>query len=190
MPTRHADKLWAGGGLVAAVLLLALGWFVFIGPQYAEANAKHEQVIQAQVRLASQQRKLADLKRQNEDLPQYKAQLESYRDALPSAPETSNFLRELEVAGERAGVAVTGLTLGTRLDVPGAGGALYALPAALTVAGTKAELEHFVGEVQATQPRAVLIRSANLTVDRTGTTLTMNLHIFVVDSSPAAKPTK
>jgi Tfp pilus assembly protein PilO len=191
MPSRHADRLWIAGGLLGAVALLALGWFVFVGPQYAEAASLHSQEVQAQLRLTSQQRKLADLRRENEDLPQFKAQLERARAALPTSPATSDFLRGLQTASQEASVSVTGLTIGGRADVPGTAGAVYALPVALTVVGKVAGLEGFLTELQQVQSRAVLIRNANLTSDATGTSLTVNLQIFVAaGESAAAKPEK
>jgi len=193
MPTRHTDKLWTAGGVLGAAILLSLGWFLFVGPQYAEAKGLNDRVVQAQVRLVSLQRKLADLKQQNQDLPQYKAQLDRARAALPATASTSDFLRELQVAGEAASVSVTGLTIGARSDVVGTRGAVYMLPIALTVEGKVAGLEGFLNELQQVQPRAVLIRSANLTSDATGIALTVNLHIFVAPvggSGAVAKPTK
>jgi Tfp pilus assembly protein PilO len=192
MPTRHADKIWMAGGALGAVVLLALGWFFFIGPQYAEASSLDEQVVQAQLRLTSQQKKLAELRQQNEDLPQYKAQLERLRRALPSASASSDFLRDLQAASERAEVNVEGLTIGARAEVPGTGGTTFALPVSLTVEGKVAGLEGFLNEVQQVQGRAALIRSTNFTADANGTTLTLNMHIFVTasDSGPAAKTTK
>jgi Tfp pilus assembly protein PilO len=192
MHTRHADKLWMLGGVIAAAVVLLLGWFFFVGPQYAEAARLDDQAIQAQVRLAAQQRKLADLQKENQDLPQFKELLNRARQALPTAAGTADFLRELQVAGERASVSVTGLSVGARLDVPGTGGDIYALPVALTVAGESEALEGFLNELQLVQPRAMLIRNANISVDKAGTTLTLNVHVFVapVESATAAKPAK
>jgi Tfp pilus assembly protein PilO len=192
MPTRHADKIWLAGGVLGAAALLALGWFFFIGPQYAEARSLDDRAVQAQLRLTSQQRRLADLRQQNEDLPQYKAQLGRLRQALPPSAATSDFLRELQAAGEAASVSVTGLSIGARKEVAGSGGTVYALPVALTVEGTVAGLEGFVNELQQVQPRAVLIGNTGLTANSRGTSLTVNLHIFVAsgDSGTAAAPTK
>jgi Tfp pilus assembly protein PilO len=186
MPSRHANKIWTAGGVLAAAVLLSLGWFFFIGPQYAEASSLQDQQIQAQLRLSSQQRQLAELRRENEDLPLFKTQRERARAALPTDPSSSNFLRELQNASEEASVRVTGLTIGGRSDVPGTGGTVYALPVALTVVGTIAGLEGFLNELQQVQPRAVLIRNTNVTSDTSGTSLTVNLHIFVAAGDSAA----
>jgi Tfp pilus assembly protein PilO len=190
MPSRHADKIWIAGGVLGAAALLALGWFFFIGPQYAEASSLDEQVIQAQLRLTTQQKKLSELRQQNEDLPQYQAQLERLRQALPSTSASSDFLRDLQAAGARASVTVSGLTIGARAEVPGSGGTIFALPVSLTVDGKVDGLEGFLNEVQQVQGRAALIRSTNLTADTNGTVLTLNLQIFVTASDPAAKTTK
>jgi Tfp pilus assembly protein PilO len=192
MTTRHVDKLWITGGVFGAAVLLALGWFVFIGPQYAAAASLDEQVVQAQLRLTSLQRKLADLRAQNEDLPQYQAELERLRKALPKESASSDFLRDLQAAGAEAGVTVSGLSIGTRADVAGTGGTIFALPVALTVEGPVVGLEGFVNELQQVRARAVLIRSMNLTSDASGITLSLNLDMYVSAPEPdaAAKPAK
>jgi Tfp pilus assembly protein PilO len=192
MTTRHVDKIWITGGVFGAAVLLALGWFVFIGPQYATAASLDEEVVQAQVRLTSLQRKLADLRAQNEDLPQYKAELDRLRKALPPASASSDFLRDLQAAGNEAGVTVSGLSIGTRAEVAGTGGTIFALPVALTVEGPVIGLEGFVNDLQQARARAVLIRSMNLAVDASGITLSLNLDMFVSapESAAAAKPAK
>ena len=39
MRARHADRLWAIGGALGAVVLLAAAWFLLIGPQRSETAA-------------------------------------------------------------------------------------------------------------------------------------------------------
>lgn len=199
MRSAHADRLWAIGGAVGAVLLLAVGWFFLVSPQYGETRSLNDQANTAEVKLGSLQRKLVDLRQQNADLPRYKAELETAHRALPAAPESSDFLRELQAAGENAGVSVTGLQVGSRSAIPGATGGVYALPVGLTVVGLDAGLEKFLDQLQRVQPRAVLIKAASKTVEKGATTLTLSLHAFVAppvaavpataDKSGAATPT-
>jgi Tfp pilus assembly protein PilO len=184
----HVGRLWVIGGLVGAALLFAVGWFFLIGPQYSEAGRLRDQALEGEVRVGTLQRKLVELRRDNVDLPKYRAELESDHRALPSTPESSDLLRELQEASVQAGVVVDGLNIGTRTEVDGAEGAVYALPVGLTVAGSDVGLELFLNQIQQVQARAVLIRSAHTTVDETGkVSLTVNLNVFVA-SKAAATP--
>jgi Tfp pilus assembly protein PilO len=195
MGSRHADKIWAVGGVLGAAALLAVGWFFFIGPKYQETASLRDQVVQAELRLTSAQRTLSDLRQQNEKLPQYQDELRRLHQALPATPESSNFLRQLQAAGETAGVTVTGLTIGARAEIPGTEGAVYALAVSLTVVGKDDRLESFLSQLQQVQPRAVLIQNANTTADNSGPmTLTLNLEVFVapvkVDAPATPAPAK
>jgi Tfp pilus assembly protein PilO len=195
MGSRHADKIWAIGGVVGAAALLAVAWFFFVGPKYQETASLNDQVVQAELRLTAAQRTLSDLREQNEKLPQYQEELERLHRALPATPESSDLLRQLQDASETAGVSVTGVSIGARAEVPGAGGAVYALPVGLTVEGKDARLESFLTQLQQVQPRAVLVKSANTSVDNAGPmTLTVSLKVFVApveaDTPAAPAPAK
>jgi len=180
MSSRHADKIWAIGGVVGAAALLAVAWFFFVGPKYQETASLNEQVVQAQLRLTAAQRTLSDLREQNEKLPQYRAELERLHRALPATPESSDLLRQLQDASETAGVSVTGVTIGTRAEISGAAGSMYALPVGLTVEGKDTLLESFLTQLQQVQPRAALIKSATTSKDDSAPmTLTVSLDVFV-----------
>jgi Tfp pilus assembly protein PilO len=200
MRTAHADRLWAIGGAVAAVAMLAVGWFFLIGPQYEETSRLRDDAVQARSQLPALQHRLVELRKQNEDLPQYLAQLERDRRALPTTAELSDFLRELQMAGDAVGVAVSGLTVGAPTQVTAGGTQAYALPINLTAGGTTAKLNQFLDQLQQVQQRAVLINNASIAPSaETGSlggaaTLSLNLQVFVAppagagSAQPSATP--
>jgi Tfp pilus assembly protein PilO len=197
----RVDRLWVVGGAVGAVLLLAIGWFFFIGPQQAQTDALNEKAAAAQVQLAAQRRRLAELRKDNTMLPQYRAQLALDQQALPTTSGLSDFLRQLQAGGDRTGVSVSGVTVAAPLEVTAASRHLYALPVTLTATGTFAELSDFLDQLQRVQPRVLLIDNAtaapgvgSLTLAG-AVSLTFGVRVFVAstdnhETAPPAPKTK
>jgi Tfp pilus assembly protein PilO len=183
----HADRLWVTGGAFGAAVLLAIGWFLFIGPRNAETSSLEQQTVAAEVHVASLTHRLAELRQQNRNLPKYKAQLERDRQALPTTAGMADFLRELQAAGENAGVSVQGILVGAPIQATAPASEIIALPITLTAAGTTAKLDLFLDQLQKVQPRAVLISSANAMANEQdgNTTLSLTLQAFVAPSTPA-----
>jgi Tfp pilus assembly protein PilO len=182
-------RLWVLGGAAGAVLLIVVSWFLFISPQNAETSSLEDQAAAAQLRANSLARRLAELKRQNEELPKYKAQLVKDRQALPTTSGLSDFLRELQVAGDSAGVTVQGVIVGSPTRVPAKAAQVHALPITLTAGGSSAKLSRFLDQLQRLQPRAVLISSANAVPDDANGSLagsaTLTLTVAVFTATPA-----
>lgn len=160
MRTWQADKVWAVGGAVGALLALAVGWFFFISPRHAEAAQLQEQANAAEQRLTTLQRRLVSLREDAAVVEKYRAQLTHDRKALPTASGTSDLLRELQAAATKTDVSVDGMAVGavrpsqTLTQVS-------SLPITLTVVGAQGDLNDFVDELQEKLPRAVLIDSLN-----------------------------
>lgn len=185
----HADRLWLVAGAITAAVLLAVGWFFFINPQNDETSSLRDQADVTQVRLTSLERRLDELRRQSKNLPRYRAQLALDRQALPTTSALSDFLRELQTAGDATGMAVNGVIVGSPTQVSAGGAQLHALPITLTAAGRVGDVDRFLDQLQKVQPRAVLISTANVAADEGAgavagsVTLTLNLQVFV---APAA----
>jgi Tfp pilus assembly protein PilO len=159
MRARHAGRIWAVAGAMVAVALLAVGWFLLIGPQQSQTSALHSQTDAAHDQAAAQQGRLAELRKQEQDLPRYLAELETYRQALPAVPETPAFIRQLQTSGDATGVAVSGVAVGE----PVAGEGVFTLPISLTAEGGTVQVERFLDELQRVQPRAVLVTRVSTT---------------------------
>src|SRR5690349_5595156 len=100
---RPVDRLWLTAGVVIAVVLLAIGWFLFIGPQLTKAHSLRDQASETQQQVTVLRRRLVELRQQNEDLPRYQAQLLADQQALPGTAASSDFLRVLQTLGDRTG---------------------------------------------------------------------------------------
>ena len=219
VPRSQVERLWlVAGGLVAFVMLL-IGYFFFISPQRSSTSDVNQQTATAQQQNAVLQARLDALREQNNNLSKYKAQLAAAQQALPSTSGTSDFLRTLQSLGAATLTDVTQLTVGQPIDVtpvsaaqptasadatttaaaPTAAAApaattpgVYALPITASVTGTATALSKFLDQLQAVQPRAVLISSITMTSGSAGQnqpangyTLELTMQAFVAPSSPA-----
>jgi hypothetical protein len=193
MRTGPAHRLWMIGGALGAVFLLAIGWLFLISPQNRQTSSLHDQIADAQLRVASLGHRLGDLRRQSRDLPAYRAQLARDRRALPTVPDSTAFLRELQAAASGTGVSISGLLVGAPTKVAGATTQLYALQLTLTAEGPAAKVDKFLDELQRVQPRAVLVTNASAapaqrdaSLDGT-VTLTLGLQVFIDPTGSARK---
>jgi Tfp pilus assembly protein PilO len=193
MTRGHAGRLWAVGGAFGAAVLVALAWFFLISPQRAETAALQEEADAARTRVGTLQARTTELENQYADLPEYQAKLDSDRQALPTDSGLSDFLRQMQVAGDRAGVSVNGVIVGEPTLAPAGGGQVYSLSITLTVGGNATNLSRFLDQIQKVQPRAVLVGAANLAAADPTTSingpsgLTVNVQVFV--ATPAAPGT-
>jgi type IV pilus assembly protein PilO len=198
MRTGQADRLWLIGGAVVAVVLVAVSWFLLIGPAKGHTANLNDQADAARTQLTSLQHRLSELQRQNEKKADYQAQLLRDQSALPTKADLAEFLRGLQSGDESHGV-VSGILVGTPLEQTAAGRKVFALPVTVTANGTATELDGLLDHLQQVQPRAVLVRNVHLTGDQTGAlsgtaTLTIALQVFVTSAeavpaaTPAAKP--
>ena len=129
---RLEDKRsWLAGGSVLGLLIVAIGWFVFIGPQLSSAKSLRAQAAAAQTENSVLAAKVAKLKKQNDSVGQLQATL---RDALAGLPFDTGlpaFTRQVSGQATSSGVSLTSITVGTSPGGTPAGGT----PAGGTPAG-------------------------------------------------------
>jgi len=154
---RGADRLWMAAGAAVALALAALSWVFLISPQNSETDGLRAEVDQVNDRVVALQARLAQLRKENEKLPEHQAKLAAQRQALPTATALSNFLREMQTAGERTGVSVSAVNTGAAGKTQAGGAEIQVLPVTLTVDGGIDGQLAFLDELQHVQPRAVLI---------------------------------
>lgn len=162
MSGRHADRLWIFCGAALILVLAMLSWFLVINPKYAEADQVRSTAADTELKILSLKKRIGELERQKADLPQFKRALARNRNALPADSGVPDFLRQLQSSGDALDVTVGGINLSQPVLVDGST-TVYCLPMTLTAQGTAGSLASFLRGLQATQPRAVLIESANLT---------------------------
>jgi Tfp pilus assembly protein PilO len=156
------DRLWMLGGVFAAAALLALAWVFLIGPQRTETEELATSTEDVRVQVTTEQRLLARLTKENEQKASYEADLATNRKALPTEVALADLLRELQAAGDQAGVTVTGLAAGSPVDAKVPESRIFAVTVTINAEGSMDKLQAFVTQLQQTQPRALLILNANL----------------------------
>lgn len=190
---RGPDRLWAAGGALVAVALAALSWLVLISPQNSEADDLRVETDQVNDQVLLLQSRLNQLRKENENLAGHQAKLALQRKALPTSTALSDFLREMQTAGEVAGVSVTAVNAGAAATTRAAGTEMQVLPLTLTVTGGVDGQVAFLEQLQQVQPRAVLIIGANLVPGDNSrslagaVTMTVSIQIFV-GAQPTATP--
>jgi type IV pilus assembly protein PilO len=180
MPKTHTERLWLLGGGIVAVLMVLIGYMMFISPQNSNTSSAQSQVSSAKAVNQRLQARIAELKVQSKNLAQYQTELRLEQLALPSSSGLPDFLRTLQSIGNATQAQLSALTVGPPADVTGiAGGAgtatsstpsssatssaatgglrVYSLPITAVVTGSYAQLDGFLTQLQSVQPRAVLI---------------------------------
>lgn len=159
--------------VLAALALLAGGWFLLIAPERSEAAALREQGEVQLATNAQQRTQLEVLRNKAKALPDKERELAEVATKIPTDPRLPALLRALSAAGRSAGVQVQTVTPGAPAPVtapadaaapPAAGataGALSAIPLSIQVAGGFAEVEQFVAELEEL-PRALRITGLNV----------------------------
>jgi Tfp pilus assembly protein PilO len=214
VPRSQLERLWlVSGGLIAFVMLL-IGYFFFISPQRSDTASVNDAVATARQQNAVLQARLDALNEQNKDLAKYQAEQAALEQALPSTSDISDFLRTLQSLGNATLTDVTALTVGQpvaitpvaaaqpssspgavatsapAVNAPVATSSVYGLPITATVTGSANALTKFLDQLQAVQPRAVLISDIELAQSADSATpgafsLSLTMKAFV---APAAAP--
>jgi hypothetical protein len=217
VPRSQAERLWLIAGGLTAMLLILIGYFVAISPQRSETSKVDAKVSAAKVQNGILQQRIDALRLQNKNLARYRADLATAKLALPSESGVSDFLRSLQSLGARTGTHVTTLTVGDPTDVTSAltvapagkagaaapapapaaatatsaAGRIFALAISANVSGPPVALNKFLEQLQAVQPRAVLITeitetdgtAAKTAGTANGSTLQISMQAFVAPTA-------
>jgi hypothetical protein len=112
---------------VAALAVLAGGWFLAVEPQLAVASANDLQRQSIDSTNTQNRAELARLQAQFAKLDDMKASLATLQDSIPAKADTTDFIRDLNTSASGAGATITSITVGDAQA--------YAPPAAATIAG-------------------------------------------------------
>jgi Tfp pilus assembly protein PilO len=199
MNALKSDRFWLVGGILAAIVVAALAWFVAVGPELSKASSLDSQTIDAQTQNLTLQSNIRKLQRENADMTALTAALQQARTALPVDTNIAAYTRLLSDYAAKNHVQVTGISAATPVSgtaKPGqpaaraassAAGQLYALPLTVIVKGAIADDLKYLRAVQ-TDPRAALVTSTQLANDASKTSnltqLTIQLQVYVAPQTP------
>jgi len=232
VPRSQAERLWLIGGSIVAAALMLLGYVLLISPQRSSTDNVDAQLGSARTQNSALQSRLSALKAESANAAKYMTQLAAARAALPSSSGISDFVRSLQAIGNATGTSVTAVTVGSPTAVvaqppkpaPGAtspapapaapaasaaaaAATVYSMAITGQVSGSAKGLDAFLQQLQAVQPRAVLVTSiteaaagapgsaGGAKVAPGGTTLSLVMQAFVAPNlaaaptAPGASPT-
>lgn len=110
---RVQDKrVWIGAGVAAAVLIVAVGWFMFIGPELSSTRDLHSQATTTQQQNALLQQKVHSLQVKSTKLNRYKSSLNAALLALPADSGLPAFTRQINAQAGRNQVVVSSVVVG------------------------------------------------------------------------------
>jgi hypothetical protein len=113
-------RWWLGGGAMAAVLLVLVGWFLVIEPQLADASSTNEQTESIQAQNLVLEGSNTKLKVQNDNIATLRTDLAAALAELPSDGGLPEFTRQLSAQATAASVVLNSVVVGpaTAIDAP------------------------------------------------------------------------
>jgi hypothetical protein len=109
------NRLWAIGSVTVMIAVLLAAWFLGAQPALASAASAELERQNVQAQNDAQLLELARLAELREDQSEIEDTYEELRRAIPATADTSAFIDGLDVLAVRAGVTITGLTVGDPL---------------------------------------------------------------------------
>lgn len=183
-----ATRRWVTGAALAALVILAAGWFLVVKPQKSKVSDLHEQTAAQNATNAQLLTKITALQAEAKNNAQEQRILEKFATQIPNSAAEPALIRTLTQTANGSGVDLTSITPGepTTLSAasgatsqtlgaaPPPGGSLFSLPLALSVTGPYANLESFFHGIEQL-PRAFLVNSFTLGPASGGTSSDANL---------------
>jgi Tfp pilus assembly protein PilO len=137
-------------GVLAAVLVVALWWFLLYAPGSDELAQAQSEIDAAQSEQSSLQQRIAALETVRSRAPETEAAIATIRSFVPDDPALPGALRQIQAAADDAGIDLTAVAT-TRpepiQDDPAAMG-LHAAAVTLTAEGSYFQLVDFLRRVE------------------------------------------
>lgn len=181
---QNRKRIWLGGGLVLALVIVLGGWFVFIDPERTDTASTRSDIASVQVQNTVLAAKNARLKAQNDDAAALRAGLAAALAELPSDGGLPAFTRQLSAQAAAHEVLLSGVIVGAASAVaapavaapaatdptatdaaPAATGAASTLMQTIvtvTATGLGRDLTAFLSDIQVAGPRRALVTATQL----------------------------
>ncbi|HEX8973548.1 type 4a pilus biogenesis protein PilO [Oryzihumus sp.] len=183
----RTDRLMLGGGVFAALAVLALSWLFLISPKLADASSLDDQTDAATSQNDVLRARLVQLQHESSQLPQLQQQLQAAEAALPADSGMPDFIRQVNAQASAAGLTVGSITAAAPTTMTGTGGSaaptaaapatgatgsgsgakgstagLYAIPVTISTTGPADRQQAFLRALQHVGPRTAVVSSAQL----------------------------
>lgn len=107
----QSHRILSGLTILAMVVVVAAGWFLFAQPQVAAAQSGAEQLASAQTQVQSAQTRVAKLRDDTGKLSELQAQLAQLQASIPQDIDAAPFIRQLAAQAAQYGVTVTSVSV-------------------------------------------------------------------------------
>jgi Tfp pilus assembly protein PilO len=105
------NRLWLVGGVLALGIAVIVGWFLGIAPQLQAAHDTRLERIAVEEQNLGFEARLASLEEQFAGISELEDELSELRDAVPSAGELPDFVRQVTAIATQNQVSVTSISL-------------------------------------------------------------------------------
>jgi len=198
----HGSRLLVGGGVVAALFIAALSWFMVVSPLRSDAQTLRENTAAVQTQNLAIEARTVTLREQLENRDQL---VESARQALAGLPpgaQLPGFNRQLARQADAQGVDLTSISVGASTTSAVAGTApgqaaqsagTLTIPVTIQTSGPIAQQLLFLHDLQQVGPRRALVTSTSVapgqasTSIETTSTMTVQLTVFAAPLSAEAR---
>jgi Tfp pilus assembly protein PilO len=187
-------RIWVAGATVVSLVILGFGWLVGVSPRLAEAARADADRQGVELINAGYEATLIELQALSVRLPELQAQLTDLSAQIPTDPELSPLLGQLNALAGAAGVTLVEVTASPPVLFPpdllaGTGVTeLVALPVTIRVTGEGTTVDSFIRQVQFGL-RLLLVERFDLTDDPVNASVTLQGLIFVLPKAGAILPT-
>lgn len=107
-----SPRFWLIGGILASVLLAALGWNFVVGPRMSAVAQTREQAVELDDQATLIMAQAHQLRLQAESLPEQIRALQRIQGKIPSSADVPSLLRDIQRASKATGVTLDSLTPG------------------------------------------------------------------------------
>lgn len=121
MERLQSARVWLAGGTLVGLVIVAVSWVVFVGPQLSSASDLKDEAAATRQTNEQLRRKVDSLEFKSTKLPTYTSSLEKALAALPYDSGLPAFTRQLNRQGRANGVTVDSVTVGGITPVAGVG---------------------------------------------------------------------
>jgi Tfp pilus assembly protein PilO len=198
-------RVWIAATAGVSLVVALLGWFVFIGPKFADTSALREQTASAQQADDILRADIAALRRQRTGMPTLVAKLRRVRLELPVTDALPLFAASASAHAGAAHITLTSMTVGAvaPVDISGAAaepsgqtispaGNLFAIPVTIVSNGSYDNQLRFLSALQKLGPRVALVTGVRFAPTDTSNTedidrqssLTTSMSVFVAPVTP------
>lgn len=164
----QSKRGWLGGGAFVALLIVAVGWVMFIAPERSSTADFRTQAATTRQQNAALELKVKALKLQSNQIGKYVNALRAALTALPYDSGLPAFTRQLSAQAQSRGVTLSSVVVGGVTPLTGGGAATADTPTADATATTSTSPTSTSPTVAAGAATGGLF-SVQVTIQSTGT---------------------